>query len=82
MSKQLGFEPGESASGTATRVHPGVRRRPLARIVAWIEVCAGYYAATAIYEQLSRLSDAELQRRGLTRASLARDVCAVADRSH
>jgi hypothetical protein len=28
-----------------------------------------------MYEQLSRLSDAELKRRGLSRDTLARDVC-------
>jgi hypothetical protein len=36
---------------------------------------ADHYAAAAMYEQLSRLSDAELQRRGLSRSTLARDVC-------
>jgi hypothetical protein len=35
---------------------------------------ADYYAAAAIYEQLSRLSDAEPHRRGLPRENLARDV--------
>jgi hypothetical protein len=45
----------------------------------YIETAADYYAAAAIYEQLSRLSDAELHRRGLSRASLARDVCATLD---
>jgi hypothetical protein len=36
------------------------------RIVAW--------TAEAMYEQLSRLSDAELARRGLSRGTLAHDV--------
>ena len=42
---------------------------------AWIETCADYYDAASIYDQLSRLSDAELRRRGLSRATLARQVC-------
>jgi hypothetical protein len=47
----------------------------------WIEVLADHYAAAALYEELSRLSDAELRRRGLSRASLARDVLAACDRA-
>jgi len=50
------------------------------RIATWIDTCADYYAAAAMYEQLSSaLSDAELMRRGLSRATLARDVRAVCD---
>ena len=47
----------------------------------YIETMAEYYAAAAIYEQLYRLSDAELHRRGLSRADLARDVIAARDRA-
>jgi hypothetical protein len=50
------------------------------RIAAWADTCADYYAAAAIYEQLSALSDAELARRGLSCASLAHDVRAACDR--
>ena len=49
------------------------------RLVAWVKACGDYYAAAALYEQLSALSDAELTRRGLSRATLARDVCAAYD---
>jgi hypothetical protein len=49
------------------------------RIVTWANTCADYYAAAAMYEQLSRLSNAELERRGLNRANLARDVCDSCD---
>jgi hypothetical protein len=42
---------------------------------AWIETCADYYDAASIYDQLSRLSDAELHRRGLSRTTLARQIC-------
>jgi hypothetical protein len=45
-----------------------------AKASAWIETCADYYAAAAVYEHLSRLSDAELSRRGLSRATLASDI--------
>ena len=47
----------------------------------WIADCigvmAGHYAAAATYEALARLPDAELRRRGLSRATLARDVLAA-----
>ena len=44
------------------------------RIVAWARHCADCWAAAAMYEQLSHLSDAELARRGLSRGTLAHDV--------
>jgi hypothetical protein len=44
------------------------------RIANLIDTAADYYAAAGIYEQLSRLSDAELNRRGLSRDTLARDI--------
>ncbi len=50
--------------------------------VAWLQTCAGYYAASVMYEELAGLSDAELARRGLSRDTLARDavdVCARRD---
>ena len=51
------------------------------RIATWADTCADYYAAAAMYEQLSALSDAELTRRGLSRATLAHDVRATCDRN-
>ena len=48
-----------------------------AHAAAWIETCTGYYEAATRYDQLARLSDAELHRRGLSRATLAREVCAA-----
>ena len=47
----------------------------------WINTCADYWAAAAMYEQLSGLSDDALQRRGLSRANLARDICAFFEKS-
>lgn len=49
------------------------------RISAWATTGADYFAAASTYEQLSRLSDAELHRRGLSRETLARDVIAAFD---
>ena len=51
-------------------------------LAAWVETCADYYAAAAIYERLSKLSDAELHRRGLSRATLASDICRACDRTN
>ena len=51
-------------------------------IADWITTAADYYEAAAMYEQLSRLSDAELTRRGLSRATLGWDVSQACDRSN
>lgn len=47
---------------------------------AWMNTCADYSAAAALYEEMSRLSDVELQRRGFSRGTLARDICNACDR--
>jgi hypothetical protein len=44
------------------------------RLAAWLDTCADHWAAAAMYQQLSGLSDAELARRGLSRATLAHDL--------
>jgi hypothetical protein len=44
------------------------------RLAAWVRDCADRYAAAAAYEHLSRLSDAELEHRGLSRDILVRDL--------
>jgi hypothetical protein len=50
--------------------------RSLGRHAAvWLRTCADHYAAAAMYERLSGLSDAELCRRGLARADLGRHAC-------
>jgi hypothetical protein len=48
-------------------------------VATWVRTCADYYAAAAMHEQLSRLSDAELHRRGLSRERLGWEVCAACD---
>jgi hypothetical protein len=50
-------------------------------IRAWVNCCADYYGAAAMYEQLSKLSDAELRKQGLSRDTLAQDVCRSCDRT-
>jgi hypothetical protein len=44
------------------------------RLVGWLKARADDYAAAAAYENLSRLSDAELRHRSLSRDVLARDL--------
>lgn len=44
------------------------------RLGQWVRICMDRHAAAASYESLSRLSDAELHHRGLSRASLAHDL--------
>lgn len=78
----------EQASSGRTSAQNEMWRKLLGRLtrlrvgtLRWIRTAADHYAAAAAYEQLSRLSDAELQRRGLSRACLARDILATCDRT-
>jgi hypothetical protein len=50
------------------------------RAAAWLRTCADYYAASAAYEDLAGLSDAELRRRGLSRDTIGRDAVDVCTR--
>lgn len=68
--------PAETAASLASSFKSLARR-----VRTWVDTCADYYAAVAIYDQLSRLSDAELHKRGLSRNTLARDVCQSCDRT-
>jgi len=45
-----------------------------ARIVAFIDARADAYAAAALYEKLSKLSNAELERRGIPRGEVHRCI--------
>ena len=76
MTMHQTFSPTDTAfsSSTAAPISNWIRLAGL-RIVTWADTCADYYAAATMYEQLSKLSNAELERRGLNRATLARDVC-------
>jgi hypothetical protein len=56
-----------------TRIKQPARQLALG-VMEWMATCASYYAAAGLYERLSKLSDAELRRRGLSRDSLAQSV--------
>jgi hypothetical protein len=58
---------------TFRQVHDTARRLG-ARIIEFIDARADAYAAAALYAELSRLSDAELERRGIPRGDLHRCV--------
>ena len=61
-----------------TRSTKPVHRDSVANFVAhvrdWLRTCAHAYTAAQTYEELRHLSDAELSRRGLSRATLASDL--------
>lgn len=60
----------DGAGAKARRLGTGLG----ARIVETLAVCGNAWAAANMYEELSRLSDAELERRGIPRAALGRRV--------
>jgi hypothetical protein len=58
-----------------TAASPSSLLKSLAQhVMTWAKTCADYYAAAAMYERLSNLSNAELHRRGLSRDRLARHI--------
>lgn len=71
----------DAAQPAAHSVSASPRLQSLRRYIAeFLATCADYNAAAAIYEELSGLSDDELRRRGLSRATLGRDICEALDR--
>ena len=48
----------------------------------WVRACADHYAAAGLYERLSRLSDTELHRRGLSRDALAKNIFDSIEQKH
>jgi hypothetical protein len=52
----------------------GVVGRTVRFVRLMVTACVRSYEMASNYESLSRLSDSELRRRGLDRATLARDV--------
>ena len=52
----------------------GTARRACACIWQYVAECRESYAAAVLYQELSKLSDAELERRGLARCDLHRNV--------
>ena len=49
-------------------------RRTCVRIMQYLAHCRESYAATVLYQELSKLPDAELERRGIARCDLHRKV--------
>jgi hypothetical protein len=49
-------------------------RHTCVRIVQYLAHCRESYAAVVLYQELSKLSDAELERRGIARCDLRRKV--------
>jgi hypothetical protein len=62
--------PIESDAPAAASRPASLRARLTALIVRWTD----HYAAATVYAELSKLSDTELARRGLSRDILARDL--------
>jgi hypothetical protein len=79
MTIQASISQTEAAGANEPSRAPGLAA--LGRLITgWFETAADYCAAAALYESLAALSDAELSRRGLCRADLARSVCEACDR--
>jgi hypothetical protein len=82
MTTQAGFSLSNSELLDTSRPSLGARFGALwTKVAAWLETCADHYAAAAVYQQLSGLSDAELHKRGLSRDTLGRDVLQSCDRT-
>jgi hypothetical protein len=73
MSKEDAMSPGEIVSHGRLSSQASFRRW-VAGVAEWVRTCADHYAAAELYERLSKLSDAELHRRGLNRTTLAQTV--------
>jgi len=76
MTKQANVGSAETAVRWAIGEVRDKARRLLDRLAGTIDRWARLRAATALYEELSKLPDAELERRGLPRAELCRWVFA------
>ena len=75
-------EPSPSVADEAVGLSRNDRLSALAAYLAtWCETCADYYKAAVLYEELSALCDAELQRRGLSRTTLAAESVRLATAS-
>jgi hypothetical protein len=67
-------EVSQSGSHIATTPLRDWIRQAGQRLGIWLEAFTAAAENAALYQHLSRLSDAELHRRGLSRSTLARDV--------
>ena len=74
MNMHEKFVASELAYPARLRPQLGSWRGLCQRLAEWVKNCADRYAAAAAYAELSRLSDAELRHRSLSRDILARDL--------
>jgi hypothetical protein len=74
MTDQANVQATEAPIGWAVGQVVGRARQLGARLVEVFDACADSRAASALYQELSRLSDAELERRGISRGDLHRCV--------
>jgi len=73
MHERFAAPEGTMASAGASR-GPSWLRLMATHLAVWAKTCADSYAAAAIYDDLSRLSDTQLKHRGLSRDILVRDL--------
>jgi hypothetical protein len=81
----MNMHPNRLTPSARVRFPSRARRRDWIKpALAWISAsaaaCTTYFRAAGRYQDLSRLSDAELERRGLERKTLARDICKSCER--
>ena len=74
MNMQEKFVASELMFSARPRPQQSAWRALCQGLAKWVKNCADSYAAAAAYEELSRLSDAELGHRGLSRDVIARDL--------
>ena len=63
-----------TTSSSAERKHRNALTGFLTHVRDWLSTCADTYAAARMYEELRHLSETELNRRGLSRTTLAADL--------
>lgn len=77
MAHQARLQPADASTGWLIRRAVGKAKHLGASLAAIFRACADAWDAASLYEDLSRLSDAELDRRGIPRGELNRCVFEV-----
>jgi len=78
MNSAVSYSNSRAATVSTAPLRASIRLVGL-RLRTWIEAYAAAGAEAALYQQLSRLSDAELERRGIPRGELHRCVFGTGD---
>ena len=81
LSKMMTIEASAAAKHAIGRGARAAFARWFRTAQAAFATCAYYFRAGAMYEELRKLPPAELERRGFSQGSLARDLCGLDDRS-